>query len=214
MHLLTTHIFFFGKASVRTISPFKSWVVLSLLSWKNSFYILDSINPLQIFSPSRLLHFLIFKKGIFQRTEDVDGDKVGFTNFLMVCAFYVPSKKSLPTLKLQKKISPLFSLKSFIISDLMLSPMIHFRFNFCVSCSKFVFYMDIQLFQHHLLKRLSFWLMLFKIILSPGAPRLEGVAVTNRLHLLISNLFRFPSFLLKDIHNRQASDQHETALPH
>lgn len=56
--------------------------------------------------------------------------------------------------------------------------------------------------------------MLFKITLSPGAPRLEGVAVTNGLHLLISNLFRFPSFLLKDIHNRQASDQHETELPH
>lgn len=54
----------------------------------------------------------------------------------------------------------------------------------------------------------------FLIIYSPWTPRLEGVGVTNGLHLLISDLSLFPSFLLKDIHNRQASDQHETALPH
>lgn len=56
--------------------------------------------------------------------------------------------------------------------------------------------------------------ILFLIIHSPWTPRLEGVGVTNGLHLLISHLSLFSSFLLKDIHNRQASDQHETALPH
>lgn len=57
-------------------------------------------------------------------------------------------------------------------------------------------------------------LILLRIILSPQAPWLEGVAVANGPDLLISNLSPIPSFLLKDTHHRQASDQRETVLPH
>ena len=54
----------------------------------------------------------------------------------------------------------------------------------------------------------------FIIILSPWIPGLEGAGVTNGLHRLISNLSLLPSLLFKDIHNHQASEQHEAVLPY
>lgn len=94
----------------------------------------------------------------------------------------------------------------------MLSLMIHFNWIFVHHAPGFCFLYGYPIVPASFVEETFLLVMLFKITLSPGAPRLEGVAVTNGLHLLISNLFRFPSFLLKDIHNRQASDQHETRV--
>ena len=69
------------------------------------------------------------------------------------------SKKVL-LLFMLKSVLPMFSSKSFIVSGLRFSSLIHFEFIFVYGvkeCSSFIFlYVAVQFSQHHLLKRLSF----------------------------------------------------------
>lgn len=127
----------------------------------------------------------------------------------MVCAFYAVPKKSL------QRVSLVVSFKSFIVSAFMFSSMIHCRLIFVHGTQNLFFSIWIANgVAVPFAEETLFLVILFIIILSPWAPGLEGVGVTNGRNLLISNLSPFPSLLCKDIHNRQASDQHETVLPY
>ena len=127
----------------------------------------------------------------------------------MLCAFYVVPKKSL------QRISLVLSFKGFLVSAFMFNTMIHFRLIFVHGTQHLFFSVWISNgVAAPFVAETLFLVILFIIILSPQTLSLERVGVTNGWHLLISNLSPFPSLLFKDIHNRQASDQHEAVLPY
>ena len=66
---------------------------------------------------------------------------------------------------MSKRIVPMFSSRSFIVSGLTFRPLIHFEFIFLYGvreCSNFILlHVNVQFSQHHLLKRLSFLYCIF-----------------------------------------------------
>ena len=71
---------------------------------------------------------------------------------------------------MSENVLPMFSSRSFIVSGLMFRSLIHFEFIFVCGvrkCSSFVLLQVVdQIFQHHLLKRLSFLHCIFLPALS------------------------------------------------
>ena len=92
---------------MQIFSPFLHWVVLLLLSFENSLYILDTST-------------LVFK--IFSQHKDFHFDEFQFIYFflLVACVLGIISKKLLPNPKSQRFI-PVLSSKSFIVLALILS---------------------------------------------------------------------------------------------
>ena len=64
---------------------------------------------------------------------------------------------------MSKSILPLFSFRSFIVSGLIFRYLIHFIFVICVReySDFFLLHVDVQFYQHHLLKRPSFLQCIF-----------------------------------------------------
>ena len=125
---------FFGEVSVKIWSIFQSSCFL-LLSFKSSLYILDNrcifckYFPSVCVFPSHLLDI------VFHRSEVLNFNEVQLINFFLDDAFDVLSKKSLLYLR-----SSRFSLMLFFWAGVR-------------SMSGFIFlHVDIQLFQHQLLK--------------------------------------------------------------
>ena len=97
---------------------------------------------------------------IFCRAENFNFSEVWLIDFFfMDCAFDIVSKK-LSTYPRLSQFSPLLSLKNFLVFCCKFRSMIFFRFISCEGCNTcvqidFFVHVNIHLFQHHLLKRLS-----------------------------------------------------------
>ena len=89
----------------------------------------------------------------------------------MDCAFGAVSEKSLPHTR-SSRFFPMLSFRSFIVLHFPFRPMIHLELIFVMdvrSVSRFLsffLHVDVQVFQHHLLKRLSFFYCIAFALLS------------------------------------------------
>ena len=85
--------------------------------------------------------------------------------FVCFCFYFLCFRRQIQKIWLQfmsKNVLPMFSSRSFMVSDLTFRPLIHFEFIFVYGvrgCSNFLLLLikEVQFSQHHLLKKLSFW---------------------------------------------------------
>lgn len=151
-------LFVFLLLSFKSFSRYKSFVDM----W------LENIFPQSI---------AFLSLSVFHKAKGFHFNKVRFVNFFsfMSCAFNIKSKKT-PWSQVIN-ISTISSSKSCIV--LHFTSMIYFWVNFCIKCETEVklflslafrgilLHMDVQLFQHHILKRLSFFhLIAFLLLLT------------------------------------------------
>ena len=147
--------------------------VFLLLSFNSSLYILDN-SPLSdmsfanIFSQSvAYLLILLTVSSMEQNFLILKKSSLLIISF-MDCAFGVVSKKSLPYPRYVGFL--LLSSRSFIVLHFTFRPMIHFTLIFVKgarSLFRLIFlHVDVQLSQHHLLKRLYFlhWIAFFTFV--------------------------------------------------
>ena len=152
----------------------KRWVVFLLLSCLSSFYILVlvfgayQIYGLQIFYSHSVSCLLTLALDTFaiQKLFSLMQSHL-FIFYFGACVLSVITKKSLPR-PLPRSSIPIFSSRSFMISGLTFKFLVHFEL-ICVSgvmsrSSFILLHVNIQLSQHHLLKRLSF---LHQVFLAP-----------------------------------------------
>ena len=130
------------------------WIFFFMLGFMSSFYILDQLHHLQIFSP--ILCVVHFAHGCLCCA------KMFRFHLLIFNLYFYCSRK-----QIQKYIAviyvsvlPMFSSRGFIVSSLILRSLIHSEFTFVYGirkCSNFILLnISVQFSQHHLLKILSF----------------------------------------------------------
>ena len=160
-HMHICHVcIFFGGVSVQTFSPFFNWVIFLLLSFKCSLYIFltSSLSDKclgNIFSSLWLV--FSYSNSAFCRIEVFNFNQVQLINFFFYglhiwCCIEKNITNPRPSM-----FSPMVYYRSFIALCFMFMSMIHFQLilgKSTVSVSRFLFRMDVQLFQHCLSKRL------------------------------------------------------------
>ena len=146
--------------------------VFLILSCMSSLYILE-INPLSvdsfanIFPLSEGCHFVLFVVS-FALQKILSFIRSHLFIFVFISITLGGGSKKILLWFMAKSVLPMFSSKSFTLSDLTFRSQIHFEFIFVYGvreCFNFILlHVAVQFSQHHLLKRLSF---LHCIALSP-----------------------------------------------
>ena len=144
--------------------------VFLILSCMSSLYILE-INPLSvdsfanIFPLSEGCHFVLFVVS-FALQKLLSFIRSHLFIFVFISITLGGGSKKILLWFMAKSVLPMFSSKSFTLSDLTFSSQIHFEFIFVYGvreCSNFILlHVAVQFSQRHLLKRLSFphWIFL------------------------------------------------------
>ena len=145
--------------------PFFDWVVFLILSNMSYWYILD-INSLSVESFANIFSYSVaclFVLWFPFLVQELLFDQVPSVYFCFYFYYFRRWIQKDIVASLCQKVFCLFSSKEFILSGLTCKSFIHFEFIFVYGvreCSNFIdFHVAVQFSQHHLLKRLSFFIV-------------------------------------------------------